>query len=188
MDFQHDLKTFSPSINPDGSVHVSYTGSVVLVPKQDFNALIALHEANDKNTALLSQASEALKQRNEALDKYRDALKTSKEDVTNDYLTSHRGGYDKQGCGHRADAEILAAAVHGASIEQLCKKRYTYNRYGHKKVYSRGKIFSALSVKKPEDYQRIMDLYTTYPEVFNCSVEVVIQWYQKKYMKGGKQL
>lgn len=188
MNFQHDLKTFSPSVNPDGSVHVSYTGSVVLVPKQDFNALIALREANNKSTTMLSQANEALKQKNDALGKYREALKTAKDDVTNDYLTSHRGGYDKQGCGHRADAEILAAAVHGASVEQLLKGRYTYDRYGHKRAYSRGKIFSATSVKKPEDYQRIMDLYTTYPEVFNCSIEVVIQWYQKKFMKGGKQL
>lgn len=181
MDFQHDLKTFSPSINSDGSVHISYTGSVVLVPKQDFNALIALRDVNDKNTALLSQA-------NDALGKYREALKTAKEDAENDFRSSHQGGWNKQGCGHRADAEILAAAVHGASIEQLCKKRYTYDRYGHKKVYSRGKIFNALSVKKPEDYERIVSLYNTYPELFNCSFEVVMQWYQKKYMKGGKQV
>lgn len=188
MDFQHDLKTFSPSVNPDGTAHVSYTGSVVLVPKQDFNALIALREASNKHTALLSQASEALKQRDNAIDKYRDALKSAKEDVTNDYLTSHRGGYDKQGCGHRADAEILAAAVHGASIEQLCKGRYTYDKYGHKRSYGKQKIYDALSVKKPEDYERIASLYNSYPELFNCSFEVVMQWYQKKYMKGGKQL
>lgn len=180
MDFQHDLKTFVTSVNPDGSTHVSYSGSVVLVPKQDFNALLTYKEQ-------LKQALEAVDKRNKALDVLKKDLSTAKEDVKDDYLTSHRGGWDKSGCGNRADAEILAAAVKGASIEKLLKGRYTYDRYGHKKVYSRGKIFNALSVKKPEDYQRIVDLYTTYPEVFNCSAEEVMQWYQKKYMKGGKQ-
>lgn len=188
MDFQHDLKTFSPSVNPDGSIHVSYTGSVVLVPKQDFNSLIALREVCDKKSASLSRANEAIKQRDDALDKFREALKTAKEDVVDDYLTSHRGGQDKQGCGQRADAEILAAAVHGASMKQLLKGRYTYDRYGHKRAYGKQKFYDALSVKNPEDCQRIMDLYYTYPEVFNCSVEVVMQWYQKKYTKGGSKL
>ncbi len=165
MDFQHDLKTFSPSVNADGSVHISYAGSVVLVPKIDFNALV--------------RSKGAMKE-------YKEALQTAKEDVKNDYLTSHRGGWDKVGCGERADAEILAAAVHGASLSELQKRRFTYDRGGHKKVYGRSKIFSALSVKKPEDYKRIMNLYSAYPEVFNCSAEVVKQWYSKKRGKGGK--
>ena len=176
MEFQHDLKTLSTSINADGSAHVSYTGSVVLVPKVDFNALI--HAKNELQN-MQKLTTEMLERDKKIIADAKKYARDSEKRVTDDYLSSHQGGYDKIGCGQRADAEILAAAVHGASVNQLLKGRYTYDRYGHKRAYGKQKIYDALSVKKPEDYQRISNLYNSYPEVFNCSFEVIIKWYQR---------
>ena len=186
MEFQHDLKTFSPSVNPDGSVHVSYTGSVVLVPKQDFNALISAKNGLEETQKLID---EVMENDRKLVADAKKCVRDSEKRVTEKYLTSHKGGYDKVGCGHRADAEILAAAVLGASVEQLLKGRYTYDKYGHKRAYGKQKIYGALSVKKPEDYGRITGLINDFPDVFaNVGVEAVYCWMQKKASKGGKSI
>lgn len=187
MDFQHNVKTFVASENNDGSLHISYSGSCVLLPKIDFNALLQFKTNSEKSLNLLNQSLNRIEKQNEVLNNLRGALETAKEDIVDDYLTSHRGGYVKLGCGKRADAEILARAIHGATIEELLKGRYTYDKLGHKKVYERRKIFSALSVKKPEDYERITSLYSAFPEVFDCTVEELFAWFKKRYEKGGKK-
>lgn len=188
MDFQHDLKTFSEGMNADGSWHISYSGSCVVLPKIDFNSLL---QNAEKSTELMRQMNDRIKILEEINRKFRAEIQATEENakefVSEDYLTSHRGGYDKQGCGDRADAEILARAIQGATIKELLESRYTYDRLGHKRVYGRRKIFSALSVKKPEDYERITRLYAAYPEVFHCTTEELFVWYKKRYEKGGKK-
>lgn len=184
MDFQHDVKTYVASKNNDGSLHISYSGSCVLLPKIDFNALL---QNSEKSSNVIKQSLDAFEKQREVINNLNGKLETAKEDIVDDYLTSHRGGYDKLGCGKRADAEILARAIHGATIKELEKGRYTYDKLGHKKVYERRKIFSALSVKKPEDYERITSLYLAFPEVFDCTAEELFAWYKKRYKKGGKK-
>ena len=187
MEFQHDVTTFSVSENTDGSLHISYTGSCVMVPKIDFNMLIQIKEKADSNTEVFKEVLARNEQLSTAVDNLHNSLKTARSEVTLDYLDSHRGGWNKDGCGNRSDAEILAKAIHGATNEELLKGRYTYDRFGHKKVYSRGKIFQALSVKKPEDYERITSLYSAYPEVFDCTLEELFTWFKKRYEKGGNK-
>ena len=41
MDFKHDVKTFEVNAVDDEEVIVSYTGSIVLLPKIDFNSLVS---------------------------------------------------------------------------------------------------------------------------------------------------
>lgn len=189
MEFQHNVKTFSKSVNADGSLHISYSGSCVLLPKIDFNALLKLKASSEESLKLLKQSTDLINTQRNSLKELHGALKTAKEDVVEDYLTSHRGGYDKQGCGRRADAEMVAKAVGGASIDELLKGRYTYDKYGHRRAYSRGRIFKALSVKKPEDYGRITSLINDFPDVFvSVGIEAVYCWMQKKASKGGKNL
>lgn len=182
MDFQHDVKTLHWEVVSDGHVFVSYTGSLVAVPQIDFNALVrdraSLQAAN-------ARAERAISGMNEAREKARDAVHIAQED----FLSSHRGGYDKQGCGRRAEAEILARAVAGASISELLKGRYTYDRDGHKRAYSRGSIFKALSVKRPEDVTRIHLLIADFPEVFQgMELSAIFAWVQKKASKGASKV
>lgn len=182
MEFQHDVRTYDSSINPDGSMHVAYTGSCVVMPKIDFNDLIHRKQQNEALQDRVSQLESA----NKSLKK---SSQTAVETASDDFLSSHRGGYDKQGCGRRADAEMIAKAVGGASVDELLKGRYTYDKYGHRRAYSRGRIFKALSVKKPEDYERITSLINDFPDVFvSVGVEAVYCWMQKKASKGGKNL
>lgn len=188
MDFQHDVKTYKPSLNPDGSMHFTYTGSAVILPKVDFNALMHCKSKVDMCVNTSKQAlarANNLQSANEAL---KESAKKAVEKASEDFLLSHRGGDGKKDCGRRAEAEILAKAVSGASIAELLKGRYTYDKYGHKRVYGRDKIFKALSVKQSSDYNRIVGLLRDFPTVFEgINYEQVFAWVQKKASKGGKK-
>lgn len=188
MEFQHDVKTYKPSINPDGSMHFTYTGSAVILPKVDFNALMHCKSKVDMCVNTSKQALARASQLQDANDVLKESAKTAVQNASEDFLSSHRGGYDKQGCGRRAEAEILAKAVSGASIAEIQKCRFTYDRYGHKRTYGRDKIFKALSVKQEDDYTRIVGLLNDFPVVFEgISYEQVFAWVQKKASKGGKK-
>lgn len=117
---------------------------------------------------------------------YEQELEEAPETLKQEWKESNAGINRKKGSGRRADAQIVAMFAKGASVEEVIKTRFVYNREGHKKYYSRGKIFAASSVKKPEDYQRIMDLYEDFPDIFGgISKERLIGWIQKKASKGG---
>ena len=88
---------------------------------------------------------------------------------------------DKTGCGHLADAMMIADAVNGASIKEICSRKYPYNSRGSKKVYGRSKVFDALSVNKPGDFQRIIDLIQEYPDILGGIREDVMVWMQRRY-------
>lgn len=188
MDFQHDVKTYKPSLNPDGSMHFTYTGSAVILPKVDFNALMHCKSKVDMCVNTSKQALARANNLQSANEVLKESAKAAVQNASEDFLSSHRGGYDKQGCGRRAEAEILAKAVSGASIAEIQKCRFTYDRYGHKRAYGRDKIFKALSVKRESDYNRIVGLLRDFPTVFEgISYEQVFAWMQKKASKGGKK-
>lgn len=188
MDFQHDVKTYKPSINPDGSMHFTYTGSAVILPKVDFNALMQIKGKVVMCENVAKQANARASKLQDANDTLKESAKEAVQNASEDFLSSHRGGYDKQGCGRRAEAEILAKAVSGASIAEIQKCRFTYDKYGHKRAYGRDKIFKALSVKQASDYTRIVGLLSDFPAVFEgISYEQVFAWGQKKASKGGKK-
>ena len=188
MDLQHNVKTYKPSINPDGSMHFTYTGSAVILPKVDFNALMQSKNKVAMCENVAKQANARASKLQDANDTLKESAKAAVQNASEDFLSSHRGGYDKQGCGRRAEAEILAKAVGGASIAEIQKCRFTYDRCGHKRTYGRDKIFKALSVKQASDYTRIVGLLNDFPVVFEgISYEQVFAWVQKKASKGGKK-
>lgn len=187
MDFKHDVKTFEVNAVDDEEVLVSYTGSVILLPKIDFNSLVSdrgkLNGAEKLKDSLLhlylNEASKVREKDSEIAE-----LKSANETAVSDYFNSIRGTKSNRGSGNRASAEILARAIRGDSLSDILKGRYTYNNRGNKKVYERRKIFFALSVKKPEDYERILNLYNSYPSVFDCTLEELSAWYYKRLKKG----
>ena len=79
---------------------------------------------------------------------------------------------------------ILANAVRGMSLEDIQSQSYPYKK-GATKRYTPPKIFSALSVKKPDDLERINGLLSDFPEVFEgIEREKIYAWIQKKASKG----
>ena len=187
MDFKHDVKTFEVNAVDDEEVIVSYTGSIVLLPKIDFNSLVSdrskldgtKEHADNLLSLYLGELSRVKEKDSEIAE-----LKSANETAVYDYFNSIRGTKSKRGSGDRASAEILARAIRGDSLSDILKGRYTYNNRGNKKVYERRKIFFALSVKKPEDYERILNLYNNYPSVFDCTLEDLHAWYYKRLKKG----
>ena len=137
---------------------------------------------SDKEKSLEAEV-ERLREENEDLKK---KLEEAPEVIKQEWKKSNAGVNRKKGSGRRADAQIVAMFARGASVEEVSKTRFVYNREGHKKYYGRSKIFAASSVKKPEDYQRIMNLYEDFPDIFGgISKEQLIGWIQKKASKGG---
>lgn len=187
MESNHDLDCFTFRQNPDGSMHVSGIGSCALALQSKYIALIGLESSANEGHRMLQDALKKIEVRDGIIERQRKDMKSAVKDAEESFLSSHRGGWDKIGCGDKADAEILAKAIKGSSVSELLKGRYTYDREGHKRVYGRSKIFSATSVKKPEDFKRIMDLYDKYPEVFGCSQIELVRWYLSKH-KGGKSI
>ena len=187
MDFKHDVKTFEVNAVDDEEVLVSYTGSVILLPKIDFNSLVSdrgkLNGAEKLKDSLLhlylNETSKVRKKDSAIVE-----LKSANETAVSDYFNSIRGTKSNKGSGNRASAEILARAVRGDSLSDIMKGRYTYNSRGNKRIYERRKIFFALSVKKPEDYERILNLYNSYRDVFDCTLEELSAWYYKRLKKG----
>ena len=170
----HNLKSFSIEVLADDLVSVSYDGSLVAVPLIDYNAL----------TKKSSSAVQALKREKERSKETMDLVSDLASYSTYSWYEQHKGA--KKGCGRLADAMILANAVRGMSLTDIQDQRYPY-KHGATKKYERRKIFSALSVKKPEDLERINGLLNDYPEVFTgIDREQVYVWMQKKASKGGK--
>lgn len=183
----HDVKTFDIKKLDDDLVSVSYTGSLVLMPLIDYNDLDRAKGRLDVATKAAKLANERANIMTERAKSADNRAKTAVKEAQEDFLSSHRGGYDKIGCGNRADAEIIACAVRGIPVKDILKRRFTYNREGHKKVYGRTKIFDALSVSKPDDITRINKLVLDFPEVFSdISPNDVFEWaYKKAHKKGG---
>lgn len=168
----HDVKSYSvENLDPLTNEHsrIKYDGTLVVIPLIDYNTLMKKLETYEKKE----------KVNKEALEVAGDLASYN----TYSWYEEHKGA--KKGCGRRADAMILANAVRGMSLADIQAQHYPYKKGGSKK-YGRDKIFSALSVKKPEDLERINGLLTDFPEVFaGIDREQVYVWMQKKTNKGG---
>lgn len=174
---QHDVKTWQLEVLDDGKrVHLSYTGSAVILPLIDFNSM--------KDTAdMVHEVTEGLPKLQKQCQEH--GYKVGIESAEKQWKQAHTGKNNSEGCGRLADAEILAMAVRGVPLKEIKKARFTYNRLGHKKVYGERKIYSALSVKKPEDRGRILGLYVDFPKTFDgVPYEAIERWFWKKYKKG----
>lgn len=171
----HDVKSFCIEEFEDGSYKVSYDGTLVVIPLIDYNSL----------TERIARAEDMQKHVVEELKESGEIVDSLANFTTKDWYEEHKGS--KKGCGRLADAMILADAVRGMSFAEIKEKRYPYKKGGTKK-YGRDKIFDALSVKKPDDYQRVWDLWTDYPEVFsNISINDVFRWFGKRASKGVRK-
>lgn len=170
----HDVKSFSIEVLDDDLVSVSYDGSLVAVPLIDYNSLA-------KKSA---SAVQALKREKERSKEVTDLVSDIASYSTYSWYEQHKGA--KKGCGRLADAMILANAIGGMSLADIQAQHYPHKNGGSKK-YGRDKIFSALSVKKPEDLERINGLLADYPDVFaGIDREQIYTWMQKRASKGGK--
>lgn len=158
---QRDLKTWSIDVSEDGEeVDISYTGTVVIMPLCELQSTI---------------------------DAYEQDMAAMPKTMKGDWKTDHAGVNRKSGSGRRADAQIVAMLVQGASIAEVRKTRFVYNKEGHKKVYGDRKIFSATSVNKPGDYERLKNLYLDFPDVFRgISQEQLLSWISIKTGKRGR--
>lgn len=161
---EHDVKSLDTQVFENGRVHVSYDGTLVAMPLIDYNSL-----KRDKERY------------NEAKELTGDLVNYT----TLSWYLEHKGA--KKGCGRMADAMIIANAVRGMSLAEIQAQHYPYKKDGVKK-YEIKKITRALSVKKPDDLQRIQSLMEDFPEVFrDIDREDVYKWMQKRASKGGKK-
>ena len=171
----HDLKSLVIEELDDDLVSVSYDGTLVAMPLIDYNSI------NKKS----SSAVQALKREQERSKETMDLVTDLARYTTYSWYREHKGA--KKGCGRLADAMIIANAVRGMSLAEIQAKHYPYKK-GSSKKYGRDKIFDALSVKKPDDLQRIQSLMEDFPEVFSgIDREQVYKWMQKRASKGGKK-
>ena len=176
----------------------SYTGSVAIMPLDMYRKLRTEYEKLKKDNLTLIEENKNLRRDNEEL-KSEVKKGTQAEDWipksalayyrTKKFVEECRGA--KKGIGQLADAEIIADALRGVSLSEMMQKEYSYNTKNKqtKKKYSRGKIFNALSVTKPDDVDRIKGLYLAFPEVFDCGIEEIMLWIvkrQEKQMRGGR--
>lgn len=161
---EHDLKSWNIQVFEDGHVRVSYRGTLVAMPLIDYNSLKKTKERY-----------------NEAKELTGDLVNYT----TLSWYEENKGA--KKGCGRMADAMIIANAVRGKTLAEIQTQHYP-NKKGGSKKYSRGKIFDALSVKKPDDLHRIQSLMGDFPEVFrDIDREDVYKWMEKRISKGGKK-
>lgn len=172
---EHDLKSLVIEVLNDEHVSVSYDGTLVAMPLIDYNSL------KKKSDSAVEDLNKIMERRDEATDLVTDLARYT----TYSWYRKHEGA--KKGCGRLADAMIIANAVRGMSLAEIQAKRYPYKK-GSSKKYGRDKIFDALSVKKPDDLQRIQSLMEDFPEVFSgIDREQVYKWMQKRASKGGKK-
>lgn len=171
----HDLKSLVIEELSDGHVHVSYDGTLVAMPLIDYNSL------KKKSDSAVKALKKTQERSAEAMELTGDLAGYT----TYSWYEQHKGA--KKGCGRLADAMIIANAVRGMSLAEIQAQHYPYKKDGSKK-YGRDKIFDALSVKKPDDLQRIQSLMEDFPEVFSgIDREQVYAWMQKRASKGGKK-
>lgn len=174
----HDVKSWDIQVFEDGRVHVAYDGTLVAMPLIDYNSLV-------KERNAISKEWEKTKKQAELGDESIKLICDLATYTTRSWYAEHKGA--KKGCGRMADAMIIANAVRGMSLAEIQAQHYPYKKDGSKK-YGRDKIFDALSVKKPDDLQRIQSLMEDFPEVFSgIDREQVYAWMQKRASKGGKK-
>lgn len=179
----HDVKSFEV-IDRDPILHshvsVKYDGTLVVIPLIDYNTLVKRAETAEKELEVVKNKLEAqIEHAKEAVDFVSDLCSYT----TTSWYEEHKGA--KKGCGRLADAMMIANAVRGMSNDEIQAQSYPYKK-GATKVYDRRKVFSALSVKKPGDLERINMLLLDFPEVFaDVPREEVYKWMQKKALKGG---
>lgn len=161
---------------------------------QDCDSALKLSGAYQKkyldSEKLLKEREEQFKEREEQFkkneelhEKDTDLVMDLAKYTTYTWLEQHKG--TKKGCGRLADAMIIANAVRGMTIKQIQALPYPHKK-GGKKRYDENKIYRALSVKKPDDAQRINSLYEDFPEVFQgIEREDIFKWMQKKLNKRG---
>lgn len=158
-------------------ISISGTGSLFLATTEDFATVMtrskkAIEKAKDVgfDEGVAFEFQHAKERRQDCFDMY------------------CRGQNHSSGCGLKGDAEIIALAIRGVPLKQILQKRFTYNKEGHKRPYKRDKIYRALSVAKPDDRERIEQLYVGYPSVFEgITYEELMAWYWKRYGKNGKR-
>lgn len=194
--FSKDSKIMVKQVSK-GHVKVSgfnqlFIGSGRMV--QDYNSAIKLGvEFKQKfldSENLLKEREKQFKEREEQFEKCEKQYEKDSNLVmdiaqytTYTWLDEHRGS--RKGSGRLADAMIIANAVRGMTIKQIQALPYPHKK-GGKKRYAKDKIYEALSVKKPEDAQRINSLFEDYPKVFiGIEREDLFRWMQKKLEKRG---
>lgn len=211
----HDLKTLDIKMVCDAHAHVSYSGTLVVMPVIDYNSLIKKLQKSIQDLNVLQKYSKESMELTSDLVTYKtlswlDAQKV--EEINQENGEVHISN-TKKGCGRLADAMILANAVRGMSITEIQSQYYPYKKdnseednseedkarnkarkilyknilYKTKKV-SRRKVFDALSVNKPDDSDRIDSLFDDFPEVFkDIDREQISCWADKKANKGGRK-
>ena len=128
----------------------------------------------------------SLKERAESGDTAKGVVDNIARYTTYSWYEEHKGA--KKGCGRMADAMIIANAVRGMSLAEIQAQHYPYKKGGVKK-YEIKKITRALSVKKPDDPQRIQSLMEDFPDVFSdIDREQVDAWMQKRAKKGNHNI
>lgn len=160
----------------------------------DYNSVVKLGtDLSSKCVELKNQLKEQEKQSKEREEQFKEHEKLHEQDTdlvldlakytTYTWLNEHRGS--RKGSGRLADAMIIANAVRGMTIKQIQALPYPYKK-GGKKRYAKDKVYDALSIKKPDDAQRINSLFEDFPEVFNgIGREDIFKWMQKKLNKRG---
>lgn len=189
---KHELKTWRPEILDNGMrVRICYEGSGVLLPLIDFKGLIEINDCSDQLIDNTSRQNENIKELLNKIKELREEnhrLAELAETRNQDATPKYYGKNQRQGTGHCGDAEIVAMAVSGASLQEIKATRFTYNRKGGKRIFAKTKITNALSVSKPEDYARVQRLYRDYPTVFEgITEEQINNWFWKKYAKTNKR-
>ena len=189
---KHELKTWRPEILDNGMrVRLCYEGSGVLLPLIDFRELTDIKDYNDKLLENANRQNENIKELLNKIKELREEnhrLAELAETRNQDATPKYYGKNQRQGTGHCGDAEIVAMAVSGASLQEIKATRFTYNRKGGKRIFAKTKITNALSVSKPEDYARVQQLYRDYPTAFKgISEEQINDWFCKKYAKLNKR-
>lgn len=161
------IEQVEPVILDNGArVRLNYTGSFVLLPVSDYNAIIDNYE---------SRIDECIEEAEQAPEMLREVWK------------ANNCRNKRKGTGLKGDAEILAMAMSGVKVKDILKCRFTYDKFGHKRVFNERKVYKALSVNKSDDYQRIKDLFEAYQDVFlGITEQQVDDWYWKKYNKWNK--
>lgn len=168
----HDLTTLHYKPLDNGGVFCEYSGSLVVVPKIDYNDLKKNHEKDltltrNAFTKVIQKNAKDLKEAKAALKKWDQHGKGRPS-----------GSYDY------TDACILADAVRGKRVRDIQSIEYPYPPYKDCKTFSRGKINRVLSVNKDDDWERIYDLYEKFPDVFEgVSAADLAVWYNERRKK-----
>lgn len=178
---ERNLKTWNMEVKDEGQrISLSYTGSVVLMPLLYLTLLeknySKIEKSNRENENLLREVHKFMKNLPHLEQKL---YENGFTDGQSDWISKHKGINNKKSCGTKADAEILALAIQGKSMDEICQTRLTYNKQGQKKLYRKDKIYRALRLT--DDVERRKQLFMRYPDVFDgINMENLMNWCRKK--------